>query len=71
MFILNDPWYKAVHRRGVDGYRVYPKTVTDHGIVELYQQTRTPQAEPVAPFDVETIARITTLHEKAASHYVN
>lgn len=71
LFVLNQTWYKPVRCHGVDGYKLHPKTVTDHGIVDLYQQARMPQPAPVTPFDAETKARIEALHEKSASYFVN
>lgn len=71
LLVLNQTWYKPVRCHGVDGHKVYPKTVTDQGIVDLYQQARMPQPAPVTPFGAETKARIEALHEQATSYFVN
>lgn len=65
-FLLSDTWFRPVCRGGEDGFKVFPKTVTDHGVLELYQLTRMPQTEPCGAFSEETIARIESLHEKVA-----
>ena len=63
LFIEDIIWRKPVRIRGENGFKVYPKTVTDHGILNLYRSARTPQPEPVAPFDAETKERIELLYE--------
>lgn len=68
-FVLSRKWYKPVHRRGVEGYKVYPKTVTDHGVLDLYHQARTPQSDPVQPLDADVTAMIEALHAKAAVYF--
>ena len=69
LFVEDKIWYKSVRIRGEDGFIVYPKTVTDHGIVDVYQTARKPQPEPVAPFDAETEKRIESLYEKMESRF--
>ena len=69
LFIEDKPWRKPVRIRGVAGFKIYPKTVTDHGIVELYRSARMPQAELVTPFDAEVIEGVETLYSKAVSHF--
>ena len=66
LFIDDSIWYKPVRTRGVNGFRVYPKTVVDRGIVSLYQQVRLPQSQPVAPFDDATVRQIVSLQASAA-----
>ena len=53
-----DDLFEALAARPVGG------TVIDHGVVHLYRAARTPQPEPVAPFDAETKERIELLYEK-------
>ena len=68
-FVQDSVWYKPVLFHGEPGHKVYPKTVVDHGIVDLYQSARLPQAEPVVPFDAETIERIESLYSKVAAYF--
>lgn len=69
LFIEEKSWRKPVRTRGVAGFKIYPKTVTDHGIVELYYLARMPQPEPVTPFDAGITEKIETLYSKAVSHF--
>ena len=64
LFVNEYVWYKPVRVRGEQGFKVYPKTVTDHGIVDLYQTARIPHREAVVPFDAETHQRIESLYEE-------
>lgn len=68
-FVLDEPWYKPVRLGGVDGFKVYPRKVVDHGVVELYHAARRPRPEPVEPFDAETIGRIERLTSEVAKHF--
>ena len=63
-FVENKIWYKSIRIHGEDGFKLYPKTVIDHGVVELYQFARMPQTESVTPFDAETKEGIESLYEK-------
>lgn len=69
LFVLNQPWYKPVRVRGVAGFKVYPRTVVDHGAVALYQAARHPQQAEVASFDSATLERIAKLYSQA-QHYI-
>ena len=60
-FVMDKLWVKGFHRKGVDGYHFFPRTVTDHEVVALYHQARMPQVEPPAPFDDATLQRIDEL----------
>lgn len=71
LFVDNSVWHKPARRRGVDGCKVYPKTVIDHGVVDLYRRARMPQAEPVEPFDAETVGRIEELYREAIAKLGN
>lgn len=64
VFVENKPWLKPVKFHGEDGFKVYPKTVIDHGVIDLYQSARIPRPEPVRSFDPETWNRIEALYEK-------
>jgi len=64
LFVEDNIWCKSVRIRGENGFKVYPKTVTDHGIVDVYQTARRPHPEPVPPFGAETKERIASLYEK-------
>jgi hypothetical protein len=69
LFIEDKPWRKPVRTRGVAGFKIYPRTVTDHGIVELYHLARMPQLEPVEPFDAGVAEKIETLYAKAVLRF--
>lgn len=69
LFIEDEFWRKPVRTRGVAGFKLYPKTVTDHGIVPLYQLARRPQPEPVPPFDAGIVEQVETLYSKAVSYF--
>ena len=64
LFVVDTPWYKQVQIHGVAGFKVYPRTVVDHGIVALYQAARRPQPSPVEPFDDKTVKRIEELYSQ-------
>ena len=64
-FVEDCPWYKPVTTHGVAGFKVYPRTVVDHGLVALYHQVRHPQAEPAAELDATVLERIAALHAQA------
>lgn len=70
LFVVNKTWYKPVRRHGVIGEKVYPKTVLDHGIIDLYHYARMPQPIPIAVLDAETVSQIETLHDKAVAYFV-
>lgn len=67
VFVEDSVWYKPVRIRGANGFRVYPKTVVDLGILNLYQAARMPQPRAVAPFDSGTIERIESLYNEAST----
>jgi len=69
LFVLNQTWYKRACHRGVTAVKVYPKTITDLGIIDIYQRCRMPQPEPVPPLDLETKARLEALYEQASSYF--
>ena len=59
-FVENVPWAKPVKA----GFKLYPRTVHDHGVIELYQSARVPSREPVESFSPETVAAIEALFAK-------
>jgi hypothetical protein len=67
LFVEDTPWYKPVQCNGVNGFKVYPKKVVDHGIVDLYRSARMPQGEPVAPLDASLLRRIDALYNEVLS----
>ncbi|MEK6235102.1 MAG: hypothetical protein N2C14_10340 [Planctomycetales bacterium] len=68
-FVENKTWFKPVTVRGEAGFKVYPKTVVDHGVLALYQSARLPQSEHVEPFDQETLAAIHALYLKSSEYF--
>lgn len=68
-FVIDTVWYRPLQRGDVTHYRVYPKRVIDHEIVELFLRARTPNGEPVLPFDQECGASIEALHEKVSEYF--
>jgi hypothetical protein len=67
LFIEDKVWWKPFHRRGVHGFKIYPRAVVDHGIVSLYGSARRPEPQPVPVFDAETCRRIETLYASLLS----
>jgi len=63
-------WFKPVQIHGESGCKVYPKTVVDHRIVDLYQQARLPQPEPVDLFDEQIKERIEMLYLDVSKYFV-
>ena len=63
-FVKDSTWYKPVQLGGEPGCKVYPRTVVDHDVVELYRSARLPQAEPVPAWDAETIGRLETFYDE-------
>jgi len=68
-FVEEGPWYKPVARHGVAGFKVYPQTIVDHGLVALYHQVRHPQSEPVPQLADVVLERIATLHAQTAAWF--
>ena len=42
LFVEDKVWWKPFRRHGVSGFKVYPRTVVDHGIVDLYRAGHRP-----------------------------
>lgn len=61
VFVEDKPWCKPVKTHGEEGFKLYPKTIIDHGIVELYRSARIPRPEPVQPLDADLMNRIESL----------
>ena len=59
-FVKNQPWAKPIKA----GFKLYPRTVLDHEVIEIYQSARTPSAEPVEALSLETVKAIEALFAK-------
>ena len=64
-FVSNERWIKAVKV----GFKIYPRTVLNHNLIELYRSARTPSADPVEPFSQETITAIENLLANVQLHF--
>ncbi len=64
VFVEDKLWRKPVKFHGEPGYKWYPKTLVDRGVLDLYRSARTPRSESIPPFDAETLQRIESLYEK-------
>ena len=64
VFVENRTWIKSVVTHGVDGYKILPKTLVDHGIVDLYHTARMPSPEPVPELSSDVIEQIENLYDK-------
>lgn len=65
LFVLDTTWYRTtIKQNGHTRVKYFPKTVTDYGIIELYQLARMPHKEPVKPFSKEIVDKINQLHSK-------
>lgn len=69
VFVTDTPWYKQIRTHGVDGIKVYSKTVVDLEILALYGVARRPTVDPPQTFDVETQTRIERLYEAVKTHF--
>jgi hypothetical protein len=63
VFVENKSWWKKKRQGGNDSVVYLPKTVVDHGIVELYHKARMPQSEPLEIFSEETLRKINRLYD--------
>lgn len=68
VFVENRPWAKPILRHGEPGFKRYSKTVIDHGVIQLYQQSRMPSEEPVTVFSKETLEEIDRLYGKTVEY---
>lgn len=66
-FVANEPWFRPRRIHGQAAVRVYPKTLVDHGLLELFAAARRPRAEPPPTFDEETLQKIDLLHAATAA----
>lgn len=62
LFVLDKEWCRITQGQKYQNVKYFPKTVTDHGIIELYQRARMPHKEPVEVFSNETLAKTNQLH---------
>ena len=60
VFVKNQPWVKPVKT----GFKLYPKTVCDRDVLELYRTARIPSPQPVEAFSPEVVAAIESLFEE-------
>lgn len=67
VFVINKPWFRPRRVHAHDAVRYYPKTLVDHGILELFAAARQPQADPPDPFDESRLRLIERLHAAAAA----
>lgn len=58
-FVENCRWAKPVKA----GFKIYPKKLSDRGVIEKYIKARTPSPEPVEAFTPEVIKEIESLFE--------
>jgi hypothetical protein len=70
LFVVEKPWHKPVITHGIQGFKVYPRTFVDHGIVALYQSARRPKPEPVEAFDGHTVHKISELYWRVQEQLV-
>jgi len=68
-FVSDDAWRKPVRRRGELHFKLYPKTVVDHDVVEMYQTARMPAVEPVPPFSAACVEKIEQLFAEVKEHF--
>lgn len=63
-FIEEREWYKEIRRRGEQHFKIYPQTVVDHNVVQLYHLARRPRASPPEIFSAEQTTEILDLYTK-------
>ena len=68
-FVKDEIWYKPVRFHGEHGFKVYPKTVVDHEILELYRMARIASSVRVTPFDDERRRKIESLYEEVTTYF--
>ncbi len=68
VFVENKTWYKEVLRHGQPAVKLYPRTVVDNGVLELYETARRPQPDPIAPYDDQLRRRIESMYESVKAH---
>jgi len=66
--VTDEIWFKPYCRKDEKGYRIYPRRVLDHGIVELYRMARIPQAKLVEPFEDSTLTAIESLYREVRNY---
>jgi len=69
VFVLDQPWFKPRRIHGQDAVRYYPKTLVDHGVLELFAAGAQPQAQPPTPLDDSRLRLINRLHTAAAEWF--
>ena len=61
-FVCQTPWRKRRRCHGIEAIRLYPRSLTDRGILAWFAAARMPRSQPVPPFAACTLAAIDRLH---------
>jgi hypothetical protein len=69
LFVEDRVWYKPKRSHGQDGFRRYPKTLVDRGVVAWFAAARMPHEGPPTPLDEVTLREIERLHAAAAEWF--
>lgn len=64
LFVEDTVWYKPCRRGDEVHFKVYPKMLIDHDVVDLYRKARTPMPESCSVFDAAMFDRIALLHKE-------
>jgi hypothetical protein len=67
LFVKNERWFKPRRVHGQEAVRYYPKTLVDHGILELFAAARQPQTDPPTPLDESRLRLFERLHSACSS----
>ena len=59
-FVENRTWAKPVKA----GFKIYPRMILDHRLIETFKLARMPVQEPVEEFESDLVKRIETLYTK-------
>ena len=68
-FVENSPWVKRFVHKGEHGFKLYLRTVVDHGLVESYHASRMPSPDPVKPFGESEIAKFEKLYQSVKEYF--
>jgi len=68
-FVDNEPWVKPFTRKGERGFKLYPRSVDDRRVLELYHMARMPNELPVEAFSAEEVARIENLYAAVNEYF--
>ena len=67
-FVENRLWAKKFIHKGEHRFKLYPRTVVDHGLLETFNAARMPNAQPVPTFDPAEIARLEKLYHSVKQY---